>query len=171
MRPLAGLFGMALLAGTAVDCAGGGSGEATGTGAPSPQHAPRRLLNVAPADPVFVHLRDAERHPALVPTTGRLQDPLPTLHETGDLTGPVSMEQQYLRRVHALGNGHYLVQRLVRGAGHCLFSEQELVQARDNLVRRFSTGARPAGENILGDLSDAGLLFANPVRDGDPAQQ
>ncbi|MGH2625418.1 MAG: hypothetical protein ACRDHY_02060, partial [Anaerolineales bacterium] len=41
------------------------------------------------ADPAA---RNAEKHPDAVPTTGRISDPLLTLHNTGDLFVPISME-------------------------------------------------------------------------------
>jgi acetyl esterase/lipase len=118
-----------------------------------------------PADPNF---RDPARHPDVAPTTGRIEDPLLTLHETGDLTVPVSMEQEYRRKADALGRGDLLVQRLIRGGGHCEFSAEEVASAWDALAGWVEGGNRPQGDEVLGDLSNAGLTFTNPLRPDDP---
>ncbi len=112
--------------------------------------------------------RDAATHPESAPTTGNLQDPLLTLHETGDLIVPITMEQSYRNKVDAAGKGDLLVQRVIRGALHCWFSEEEMTRAWDDLVNWVSNGERPAGDNVLDDLSDAGQTFTNPLRPGDP---
>ena len=48
--------------------------------------------------------------------------PVLTLHDIGDLFVPFSMEQVYAERVAAAGRSHLLVQRAIRGVGHCEFS-------------------------------------------------
>ncbi|MBE0611341.1 MAG: hypothetical protein IH609_18310, partial [Dehalococcoidia bacterium] len=73
--------------------------------------------------------RNAEAHPDAVPTTGRITVPLLTLHNTGDLFVPISMEQSYRAKVEAAGKGDLLVQRAIRAGGHCKFSEPELTAA------------------------------------------
>ncbi len=118
-----------------------------------------------PADPA---LRNAESHPDAVPTTGRISVPLLTLHNTGDLFVPIHMEQSYRGKVDAAGAGDLLVQRAIRAGGHCQFSQQELVTAFDDLVAWVEDGVVPAGEDLSGDLMDAGLEFTNPLRAGDP---
>lgn len=117
------------------------------------------------ADPAA---RNAEAHPDAVPTTGRISDPLLTLHNTGDLFVPISMEQSYRKKVDAAGNSDLLVQRAIRAGGHCKFSEAELQTAWDDLVAWVEDGEQPDGEDLLGDLSGAGLAFTNPLRPGDP---
>jgi pimeloyl-ACP methyl ester carboxylesterase len=112
--------------------------------------------------------RDAEAHPDAVPTSGRIDDPLLTLHNTGDLFVPISMEQSYRRKVEEAGKGDLLVQRIIRAGGHCKFSEAELQTAWDDLVEWVETGDQPAGDDVLGDLSDAGREFTTPLREGDP---
>ncbi|MEO8541098.1 MAG: hypothetical protein ABI577_15255 [bacterium] len=124
-----------------------------------------RAIRRLPADSA---LRDAETHPDLAPTTGRLRDPLLTLHSSGDLIVPVSQEQAYRQRVDAAGAGGLLVQRVIRDPSHCLFSEAEVTQSWEDLRRWVSDGTRPAGDDLTGDLSDAGLAFTNPLRPGDP---
>ena len=60
------------------------------------------------------------------------------------------------------------LQRIIRAPGHCTFSGQEQVQAFADLVTWVVAGVRPEGDNVLGDLSDAGRKFTNPLRPGDP---
>ena len=113
-------------------------------------------------------LRDPAAHPDAVPTTGKISKPLLTLHGTGDLFVPISQEQLYRQRVDAAGKGDLLVQRIVRSAGHCTFSTAELTRAFTDLVAWVRSGSKPAGDAVLGDLSDAGRQFTEPLRPGDP---
>lgn len=117
------------------------------------------------ADPA---LRNAESHPDAVPTTGRITVPLLTLHNTGDLFVPIHMEQSYRAKVEAAGAGDLLVQRAIRAGGHCQFTPAELVTAFEDLVAWVRDGVKPAGEDLTGDLRNAGLQFTNPLREGDP---
>lgn len=112
--------------------------------------------------------RSAEAHPDAVPTTGRISVPLLTLHNTGDLFVPISMEQSYRSKVEAAGKGDLLVQRAIRAGGHCKFSEQELTAAFADLAAWVKDGTTPKGEDLTGDLMNAGLEFTNPLRAGDP---
>ena len=112
--------------------------------------------------------RNAEAHPDAVPTTGRISVPLLTLHNTGDLFVPISMEQSYRAKVEAAGKGDLLVQRAIRAGGHCKFSEPELTAAFADLVAWVRDGTKPKGEDLTGDLMNAGLEFTNPLRAGDP---
>ncbi|MGE0598014.1 MAG: hypothetical protein AB7J35_12735 [Dehalococcoidia bacterium] len=115
-------------------------------------------------------LRDAATHADSAPTTGSLGRPLLTLHETGDLTVPMSMEQTYRRKVEASGAGALLVQRLIRSSGHCAFSDGELLRGWEDLRAWVADGARPAGDDVFGDLANAGRTFTDPLRTGDPAR-
>lgn len=112
-------------------------------------------------------LRDVGTHPDSAPTTGLLLAPLLTLHETGDLTVPVSMEQSYLRKVESAGASRFLVQRLIRSGGHCAFSDGELLRAWEDLRAWVVSGTRPPGDDVLGDLSDAGRTFTDALRPGE----
>ena len=112
--------------------------------------------------------RNADSHPDAVPTSGRLSDPMLTLHNTGDLFVPISQEQSYQAKVSAAGKGDLLVQRAIRAAGHCKFSESEMQTAFNDLVSWVRDGQKPAGEDLTGDLSDAGREFTNPLRPNDP---
>lgn len=117
------------------------------------------------ADPAA---RDAEAHPDAVPTSGNLTRPLLTLHNTGDLFVPIAMEQSYRAKANAAGKGDLLVQRAIRAAGHCQFSDQERLTAWRDLVSWVRDGKKPAGEDLSGDLTNAGIAFTTPRRSGDP---
>lgn len=112
--------------------------------------------------------RDAAQYPEFQPLTGRIARPHLTLHGTGDLFVPISLEQSYRRAVDAAGAGGLLVQRSVRRAGHCNFSEQERERAFADLVAWAEQGAQPAGEDLSGDLRDAGRAFTQPLEGDDP---
>jgi dienelactone hydrolase len=91
-----------------------------------------------------------------------------TLHNTGDLFVPVAQQQAYRKKVEAAGKGDLLVQRAIRGAGHCNFSDQELTTAWNDLRAWVANGQKPKGDDLSGDLADIGRQFTNPLRPGDP---
>ena len=76
------------------------------------------------------------------------------------------MEQYYRRIVDAAGAGDLLVQRAIRRAGHCVFSQDERTSAFDDLVKWVEQGQKPAGEDLTGDLTDAGRAFTTPLLTG-----
>lgn len=102
------------------------------------------------------------------PTTGKITKPLLTIHGTGDLFVPISMEQDYANQVAAAGASNLLVQRAIRSAGHCNFSDTEMTTAWDDLVNWVEHGVKPKGDNLSGDLTDTGKQFTSPLRSGDP---
>jgi hypothetical protein len=104
----------------------------------------------------------------IVPFDGQLARPLLTMHGTGDLFVPVFLEQALKRAVAASGKESLLAQRLYRIGGHCGFTEREMVKAFDDLATWVHEGARPEGDEVYGDLSDAALKFTDPLRPGDP---
>ena len=103
-----------------------------------------------------------------IPFDGRLERPLVTLHGSGDLYVPISLEQSLKRAVDGANESSWLVQRIIRSPGHCNFSAQEQSDAFDALVAWARKGLRPDGDDVLGDLTNAGLRFTNPLRPGDP---
>jgi pimeloyl-ACP methyl ester carboxylesterase len=103
-----------------------------------------------------------------IPFDGRIERPVVTLHGSGDLYVPISLEQSLRRAVDAAGRGSWLVQRIVRSPGHCNFSASEQADAFDALVAWARNGKHPDGDNVRGDLTDAGTKFTNPLRPGDP---
>jgi pimeloyl-ACP methyl ester carboxylesterase len=104
----------------------------------------------------------------VVPFDGRIERPVLTMHGTGDLFVPIFLEQSLKRAVVAAGNDRWLVQRIYRITGHCQFSQPEQIKAFDDLVRWVRQGTRPEGDEVYGDLSDAGRKFTDPLRANDP---
>ena len=60
------------------------------------------------------------------------------------------------------------MQRAIRRAGHCTFSQEERIAAFEDLVKWVEHQQKPAGDNILADLTDAGRTFTNPLLPDDP---
>jgi pimeloyl-ACP methyl ester carboxylesterase len=104
----------------------------------------------------------------VVPFDGKIQRPLLTMHGTGDLYVPIVLEQSLKRVVVAAGNERLLTQRIYRIGAHCQFSQPEIIRAFDDLVRWVRDGKKPAGDDVLGDLRNAGLQFTTPLRPNDP---
>jgi pimeloyl-ACP methyl ester carboxylesterase len=113
--------------------------------------------------------RSPSANPVYAERTGRLTVPLLTLHETGDAWVPLSLEQSYRRRTIAAGADHLLVQRVMRGPGHCAFDGEMREQAFDDLVAWIERGVRPPGEDVLApDLSRIGLKWTPVLHPDDP---
>jgi len=104
----------------------------------------------------------------IVPFDGKLERPLLTMHGTGDLFVPIFLQQTLKRAVAGSGKQDLLVQRVYRIAGHCAFSQPEMTKAFDDLVAWVRRNAKPEGDEVLGDLSNAGLKFTSPLRPNDP---
>jgi acetyl esterase/lipase len=105
-------------------------------------------------DQVFRVAADPQtRHPsglAQVPTTsGKITVPVLTLHNLGDLFVPVHNEVIYAQRVAARGKSDLLVQRAIRGVGHCNFTAAEIETAMADLVNWVEHGVKPSGDNWL----------------------
>lgn len=80
---------------------------------------------------------------------GRIDIPVMTLHNLGDLFVPFSMEQVYAERVAENGDPDLLTQRAIRGTVHCDFTQEELSTAFDDLVQHVETGEKPSGDDVL----------------------
>jgi len=104
----------------------------------------------------------------VVPFDGRIQRPLMTMHGTGDLYVPIFLERSLKHAVTAAGNEKLLAQRIYRIGAHCQFSQPEMTKAFDDLVAWVKGGAKPQGDDVDGDLTNAGLTFTNPLRPNDP---
>jgi pimeloyl-ACP methyl ester carboxylesterase len=104
----------------------------------------------------------------VVPFDGKIRRPLMTMHGTGDLYVPIFLEQTLKRAVKAAGNDALLTQRVYRIGAHCQFSQPEMTKAFDDLVAWVKTGQKPRGDDVDGDLTNAGLTFTNPLRPNDP---
>lgn len=90
---------------------------------------------------------------------GRLDIPVVSVHTTGDLFVPFSMEQIYAREAAGRNRSHNLVSRATRAIGHCEFSPEELIETFDDLVSWVETGVRPDGDDILDPAVVADPLF------------
>ncbi len=112
---------------------------------------------------------------AQVPTiTGDIAMPVLTLHNLGDLFVPVLNQVEYAKRAFAQGNSEHLVQRAIRGVGHCGFTPNELTTAFFDLVNWVDNGVKPAGDDFIDPAAvadpefgcqfsdDTGHLLATP---------
>ena len=107
-------------------------------------------------------------HEEVVPFDGRIERPLLTMHGTGDLFVPIHLQQILNRAVTAAGRQDLLVQRIYRIPDHCRFSVDEQWKTFDDLVKWVREGTKPAGDDVMSDLRNAGTTFTQPRRDGDP---
>ena len=89
--------------------------------------------------------------------SGDISIPVLTLHNLGDLFVPVLNEIAYVDRVNENGAGEWLVQRAIRGVGHCDFTPEEFSTAFLDLVAWLEFGVKPAGDD-----------FADPAEVADP---
>jgi hypothetical protein len=104
----------------------------------------------------------------LVPFDGQIQRPLLTMHGTGDLYVPIHLERALKRAVSDAKHDDLLVQRIYRIAGHCGFNAAEQARSFDDLVSWVRNGVKPKGDDVTGDLRDAGRTYTTPLREGDP---
>jgi pimeloyl-ACP methyl ester carboxylesterase len=111
--------------------------------------------------------------------TGRLDVPVLTMHTTGDALVPVQHEREYGDLVRKSGDASMLRQAYVERAGHCTFTDAELVAGLEALQERVETGlwqnlAQPKQLNqrarALG-LGEAAFVNFLPDRlSGDPGE-
>jgi pimeloyl-ACP methyl ester carboxylesterase len=80
---------------------------------------------------------------------GEFDVPVITMHTLGDLFVPLKMQQVYLERAKQKGSDALLVQRVVRGVGHCEFTYAEQAAAFDALVAWEESGTKPEGDELL----------------------
>jgi pimeloyl-ACP methyl ester carboxylesterase len=80
--------------------------------------------------------------------SGNIRIPVLTLHNLGDLFVPVLNEVEYASRVAANGKSDLLVQRAIRGVGHCDFTGTELVTAFSELAAWESSGLNSRTDHI-----------------------
>ncbi|XVV08512.1 hypothetical protein ACQP2X_27105 [Actinoplanes sp. CA-131856] len=87
--------------------------------------------------------------------TGRLQDPLMTIHTTGDALVPVQVQRAYREAVRS---PELLRQAFVHRAGHCTFTAGEMLAALRTLERRVGSGhwsgTSPEALNALASSTD-----------------
>ena len=96
---------------------------------------------------------------------GEFDIPVLSLHTLGDLYVPFKMQQVYRQRATAKGNADRLVQRAIRGTGHCEFTLAEQITAFDDLARWEQEGVKPEGDEVLDPsvvhAADYGCKFTN----------
>lgn len=104
---------------------------------------------------------------------GRPHVPVLSLHGLGDMFVPFSMEEIYGTEVAANHRSGLVVQRAIRSAQHCEFSNAEAGAAWDDLVTWVRTGARPAGDAVTDPTAvanpDFGCRFSDPAAFATPA--
>jgi hypothetical protein len=93
--------------------------------------------------------------------------PVLSVHGTGDLFVPFSMDQQYDAMMVRHGQGRLFVGRAIREVTHCGYTASELSSAFSALVSWIRTGKRAAGDDILDPRRVASPLFG--CRFTDPA--
>ena len=103
-------------------------------------------------------------------STGEIQLPLLTLQTTADLFVPLSGQLLLQQAADASGTSNLLVQRTVQAAGHCGMLNEEWRRAFEDLVAWVEDGIQPGGEDLLGDISDAGSAFTLAPRIGSSRQ-
>jgi len=95
--------------------------------------------------------------------------PVLTLHNLGDLFVPFHNEVIFGHEVAANGKSDLVVQRAIRGVGHCDFTAFELVTAFVDLVAWVEAGVRPTGDDVTNPAAvaaaDFGCAFTNDPDD------
>ncbi len=75
--------------------------------------------------------------------------PVVTLHTLGDSYVWWRNQQRYRERANAAGTSQWVVQRAIRGAGHCDFTLGEQEEGFDAMLAWQLEGRRPAGDEVL----------------------
>jgi pimeloyl-ACP methyl ester carboxylesterase len=115
------------------------------------------------ADPAADKYRERNR------VTGKLQIPVLAMQPTGDELTQFSEERELRRRIDAAGKGDLFVQRAIQSPLHCLdggLTQQELHEAVAAIVAWAEDGTKPGGEDLSGDVSNAGAKFTRTPRLG-----
>lgn len=96
--------------------------------------------------------------------------PVLSLHNLGDLFVPFHNEVIYGQEAAANGKSDLVVQRAIRGVGHCDFTASELVTAFVDLTTWVEAGVTPIGDDVTDPVAvaaaDFGCAFTN-----DPTNQ
>lgn len=102
------------------------------------------------------------------PFTGKIDKPMITMHDTGDLFVPVFLERQMHAAATKAGSTNMLVQRLYRTGQHCGYNAGEITKSFSDMVAWSKGGTKPPGDDVNESLGDAGKQFTSPLRPGDP---
>ena len=114
----------------------------------------------------------ADKHEDENEITGNLQIPTLTVHMTGDALTIFQQAQELRRRADAMNNGDALVERAIQSPLHCFdrgLTSDELRESFEDLVAWVEEGVKPDGEDLSGDVSDAGAAYTRKPRDGSDA--
>lgn len=99
------------------------------------------------------------------PIAGDPSVPVLTLHNLGDLFVPFHNEVVYGNEAAGNGRSDLVVQRAIRGVGHCDFTASEFVTAFVDLVAWVEHGVKPAGDDVTDPAvvaaPDFGCRFTN----------
>ena len=98
--------------------------------------------------------------------SGDINIPVLTLHNLGDLFVPVLNEIEYASRVAGNGRSDLLVQRAIRGVGHCDFTAAEISSAFIDLATWVEFGVKPDGDDWLDPAVVADDDFGCEFTDG-----
>lgn len=120
------------------------------------------IVRVAP-DPQARHPNGLAQVPVI---SGNINIPVLTLHNLGDLFVPVLNEVAYVNRVHEQGKRDLLVQRAIRGVGHCDFTANEFSRAFLDLVAWVNGAPKPGGDDFLNPAAVAAPDFGCAYTDG-----
>ena len=101
--------------------------------------------------------------------TGKIRVPVLSMHNLGDLFVPFHMETEYAATVADRGRSDLLVQRAIRGVGHCGFSVAEYEQAFADLVLWVEEDISPEGDDVGNPAAVAHADFGCRFTDRDPA--
>jgi hypothetical protein len=105
-------------------------------------HKDLRAINKAPR---IQANREALRYLAQnVAFNGQIDVPVLTMHTTSDWLVPVPHEQSYGEAVRNAGNGGLLRQLFVHRAGHCEFSDAEMLTGLNALIARLDSHSWPS---------------------------
>jgi len=115
----------------------------------------REISRVVPAPGA----RSYEVNPVFAELTGKIGAPVMAIHETADFRVPFRLQQDYRRRTESAGTSNLLVQRAVRWPGHCGIENAVRERAFDDLVAWIEKGTVPAGDDVLGDVTQLGLRW------------
>ena len=110
------------------------------------------LATVNGADRIEADPEAVERFAASYEFTGEISVPTLTINNVGDST--VAQQSAYEQRVRRAGNAPLLRQVYVGSAGHCAFSDAELVTAANVLLDRLDTG-RWGGSTVWHKMNEA----------------
>jgi hypothetical protein len=98
--------------------------------------------------------------------SGDLGIPVLSLHNLGDLFVPIVNEVEYASRAAAHGKSDLLVQRAIRGVGHCDFTAAKFATAFIDLVTWVEAGIKPLGGDFLSPAAMADPEFGCAFTDG-----